>query len=218
MNAHQLAQHYRDVLSRTRKQAQTAAVVIPQKPQKKLPEPFVPLPDPRVVPREDIRKITRDIFMKWFIETNQDKLVTVCLPSEARQITNKVLKRHKLTMEQAFCRSRATFICECRHEVWFALAANGYGYAQIGRMFGRDHTSIMHGVKSWRMRSGREYTDYIGNPTAIARRLQARRNNLAKSEARVELDKYLERLGAMAAGGDGANLHEAGPHHVGEQL
>lgn len=217
MNAEQLAQHYRDVLSRTRGKGQTA-VVIPKKPEKPAPKPFTPLPDPRVVPRESSSKITRSIFLKWFVETNQDKLVTVCLPTEARKIANKILKRHHLTMEQAFCRCRAVFVSECRHEIWFALIANGYGYAQIGRMFGRDHTSIMHGVRKWRRTSGRQYSDYITNPRTVARRLQACRNSFSKSEARIELDAYLERIGAMAAGGDGANLHEAGSDHVGEQL
>jgi hypothetical protein len=217
LNIQQLAQHYRDVLSRTRGKNKSA-VVIPVRKEQKAPEPFIPLPDPRVVPREGKNKITRQIFLTWFMETNQEQKVQIRMPVEARKIASKVLHRHQLTIQQAFCRSRAKFICDCRHEVWFALTANGYGYAQIGRMFGRDHTSIMHGVRKWREISGREYTDYIGNPTAIARRLQSRRNNLAKSEARVELDKYLERLGAMATGGDGADRDEAGSHHVGQQL
>ncbi len=217
MNAEQLAQHYRDVLSRTRGKGQTA-VVIPKKPEKPAPEPFVPLPDPRVVPRESSSKITRSIFLKWFVETNQDKLVTVKMPAEARKITNRILKRHHLTMEQAFCRCRAIFVCECRHEIWFALIANGYGYAQIGRMFGRDHTSIMHGVKKWRETSGRQYSDYITDPRTVARRLSACRGSFSKSEARIELDAYLERIGAMAARSDGSDLHEVGADHVGKQL
>ena len=223
MNATELAQHYRDIFSRTRPTQKTVVTIdrsTPLSDEKRPPQKpvFAPLPDPRVVPRESKRLITRELFMKWFLETNQEQLVVVTMTAEARRITQPVLNRHGLTMEQAFSRARADFVVDCRHEVWFALAANGYEYAQIGRMFKRDHTTIIHGVRKWRKKSGRQYSDYITNPSNVARRLSIRCNNLAKSEARLELEQHLARTGAVAAGSDGADQHEAGEDHVGQQL
>lgn len=43
------------------------------------------------------------------------------------------------------CRERE--IAHLRFAVWLALHTRGFGYAPIARRFGRDHSSIMHGVK-----------------------------------------------------------------------
>lgn len=224
MNAAELALHYKDVFSRTRR-----AVPLPAVAAVKATEPKVVVDAPvfaskeiaaSVKPpplsKEERRQISRLNWINQFMVINPNKVINVILPAPMRAIAMPILAKHGLTSQQAFCRYRAAFVVECRHEIWFALVANGYGYGQLGRIFKRDHTTVMHAINLWRRQNGREFTDYIADPRAVARRLQACGSNIAKFETRNELLACLERLGVLAAGSVGADVHEDGADYVGQ--
>lgn len=43
--------------------------------------------------------------------------------------------------------ARYQFIMPARFAVWKALKGRGWSYVRIGRMFDRDHSTILHGVR-----------------------------------------------------------------------
>ena len=218
MNAQDLLQHYKNVRGRISSQQAPKPVVIQTQPKPPAPPPVQPYqnkePD-RLIFRDERKAVSMENFLRWF-EANKDRCCAeIKLPKEARAIVSKIVRKHGLTIDEAFCYSRVQFLSDCRHEVWFALIANGFTYAETGRMFSRDHTSVLHGSIKWRETSGRQYTDYIANPGAVARRLSLRFSNVPKSQAHAEVLKIVRRLGAVAAGGAGGDLPEVSPDHVG---
>ena len=220
-------EHYKAVKARLGLLPQTRNTVARPPERKAPPQPInPPEPEPevkatyqehRVVSRERDRTITVQMYLDWYERAKPDP-VELSIPASARPIVNKVCRKHKITVQQLFLRTRLQCLIMLRFEVYFALYANGFGFAEIGRMFKRDHTTVMHGVNMWKEREGGEHTDYIADPAAVARRLSARRNNVSKCKARAEVIGCLERLGAVAARGAGEHLPEAGEDHVGELL
>ena len=67
-------------------------------------------------------------------------------------ILRRVALSHGVPAEQLLGRLRAPAISRIRFEAWAAMSEAGASYAQIGRLFRRDHTTVMHGVHSHRAR------------------------------------------------------------------
>lgn len=221
MNAHDLLQHYKNVRGRicaTQQQRVTIPEPPPPPPQPAPVQPYQNKEPDRLIFRDERKAVSMENFLRWF-QANKDRCCAeIKLPKEARAIVSKIVKKHGLTIDEAFCYSRVQFLSDCRHEVWFALIANGFTYAETGRMFSRDHTSVLHGSIKWRQTSGRQYSDYITNPASVARRLSLRFRNVPKSKAHSEIFEIVRGLGAVAAGSAGGDLPEAGKDHVGQQL
>ncbi|MES2359941.1 MAG: helix-turn-helix domain-containing protein [Gemmatimonadota bacterium] len=54
-----------------------------------------------------------------------------------------------VTLEEMFSHIRPHRVCVARHHAWWELRQRGYwSYPDIGKLFGRDHTTIMAGVQS----------------------------------------------------------------------
>lgn len=60
--------------------------------------------------------------------------------------------------------NRQREIIAARNEIFAALAALGYSRTAIGRAFGKDHTTVMHGIRR-----------HLGEPVKEARRLAIER-------------------------------------------
>ena len=75
-------------------------------------------------------------------------------PKPERHVTAKDLARqfardHGIPVRDFFGNSRAWEISHPRQDFWASLHLEvGIGYAAIGRMFKRDHTTVMHGVEA----------------------------------------------------------------------
>lgn len=66
-----------------------------------------------------------------------------------RQIAEDVASKHGLTLADLKSRTAAHRISRRRHEAMAIMRATGrYSYPQIGRFFGMDHTSAIHGVRA----------------------------------------------------------------------
>ena len=217
MNAHDLLQHYKNVRGRISSQQAPKPVVIQPPPLPPPPaQPYQNREPDRLIFRDERKAVSMENFLRWF-QANQDRCCAeIKLPKEARAIVSKIVRKHGLTIDEAFCYSRVQFLSVCRHEVWFALISNGFTYAETGRMFSRDHTSVLHGSIKWRETSGRQYSDYITDPASVARRLSLRFSNVPKSKAHAEVLAVVRRLGAVAAGVSGGDLPEAGEDNVGQ--
>lgn len=119
-------------------------------------KPPEPEPEPEVVEEGKFSKddllITRGL--------KRDRIRSIILP---------ILRRRNLTWEMIRGQNRHGPIVRGRSEVFFALVSNGYGFAETGRICGRDHTTVIHGVRRWKDRNGPDYRGYLAEPRKDAR-------------------------------------------------
>lgn len=55
--------------------------------------------------------------------------------------------KHGLTRHDLLGRERFPRISKARHEAFYYFRRKGWSYPEIGRLFGRDHSTIIHGVE-----------------------------------------------------------------------
>lgn len=68
-----------------------------------------------------------------------------------REILNEVAEKHDVCPREMLSASKADPVAVARFECWFRMREETtYSYSQIGRFFGRDHTTVLHGVARWR--------------------------------------------------------------------
>lgn len=84
------------------------------------------------------------------IERNQQLLAGCGISGRLKMLMLPILQRRNVTWMQMLRGGRAVCYRDCKREVWAMLYDEGLSYPQIGKLFGNDHTSIMHGVKAWR--------------------------------------------------------------------
>lgn len=134
-------QHYKEVKNRLNgiKPQQTEEVMVIAEVE---PEPE-PEPSKPALTRDDILSLQG------------------CQRERVRQIVLPILRKHQMTWRQLVGQSRTRPHILLRREAWFALVSNGYGFAETGRLCGRDHTTILHAVKQWKLEHGPEYRHYL---------------------------------------------------------
>lgn len=72
-----------------------------------------------------------------------------------RRITLEVLAAHGLTMAAVCSQSRRKELVVCRHELFYRLRTEtDMSYPAIGRRFGKDHTTVIWGVRKHAGREG----------------------------------------------------------------
>jgi len=69
-------------------------------------------------------------------------------PDSMRGIALEVAVKHEITVEEMAGPKRQPRQIHPRHEAMFKMRKVGYSYSEIGRFFGRDHTTVMHGVRA----------------------------------------------------------------------
>jgi len=75
----------------------------------------------------------------------------------AMAIVCEVAEAHGLTPRDLLGRSRMRPITRARMTAYAEIRDRlGYSYPEIGMIFGRDHTTILHGVRQARKREERE--------------------------------------------------------------
>ena len=117
-------------------------------------------PQPRkIAPPIEIPQEEKPTVIKFTLD---DMLILQgCQRERVRQIVLPILRKHYMTWRQLVGQSRTRPHILLRREAWFALISNGYGFAETGRLCGRDHTTILHGVKQWKLTNGSEYLQYL---------------------------------------------------------
>jgi hypothetical protein len=164
-------QHYKDVRNRLngiKAQPKQIEIIIPPAEMLVLPER-----EPELSPETPTPMFSRD-----------DMLITEgCLRDRVRHIVLPILWKHKMTWRQLIgqCRTRPYVLL--RREAWFALISNGYGFAETGRLCGRDHTTILHAVKQWKLNNGTEYRQYLISEGDNARLICGAINGIADAKA-----------------------------------
>lgn len=73
-----------------------------------------------------------------------------------REIADDVSMAHRLTLDELKSATCARRVAWPRHEAMAIMHATGrYSTTQIGRFFGRDHTTVIHGIRSHKARQAK---------------------------------------------------------------
>lgn len=93
--------------------------------------------------------------------------------AQVRKVIEAVCNRHEITYTDVMSRSRFADVVAARHEAIVAVAAAfpWMSLPKIGRVFGRDHTSILHALDKFgvpRRTMGHEARDQNYRPNALA--------------------------------------------------
>lgn len=162
-------QHYKDVRNRLngiKPKPKQIEIIISPAEVRVLPEPE-PEPQKPMFSRDDL-------------------LITEgCLRDRVRYIVLPILHKHKMTWRQLIGQCRTKPHVMLRREAWFALVSNGYGIAETGRICNRDHTSILHAIKQWKLNNGTEYKHYLIDEGDNARLLSGAVLYIADTKARM---------------------------------
>lgn len=75
-------------------------------------------------------------------------------PVSMRRIAIDVAMKHQITIEELTGPKRHHRQAHPRQEAMFRMKRSGYSHSAIGRFFGRDHTTVMHGVRAHEARGG----------------------------------------------------------------
>jgi len=67
---------------------------------------------------------------------------------KAKAIIGSVLNKYDMHWSAVINDSRKKHLVLIRFEMWDLLSRNGYSLPMIGKIFGRDHTTILHGVRT----------------------------------------------------------------------
>ena len=70
------------------------------------------------------------------------------LMARARELAVLIAASHLCTVNAIFGPGREKRVSRARQDLWRELRAAGWAYEEIGRLFGRDHTTVLHGVRS----------------------------------------------------------------------
>lgn len=69
------------------------------------------------------------------------------VPPKAKAVIGTVLSKYGMHWSAVISESRKQPLVHIRFEMWDLLSRTGYSLPMIGKMFGRDHTTILHGVR-----------------------------------------------------------------------
>jgi chromosomal replication initiation ATPase DnaA len=73
------------------------------------------------------------------------------------EVVARVARAHGVTVEDILGRATEIKVVHARHEAFYAVkVASGVSWARIGRIFGRDHSTVLHGVKAYKARASAE--------------------------------------------------------------
>ena len=105
----------------------------------------------RIAKLEAVKVKTKPVPALSFAEKN-DRI-------QIGKIAAKVAEKHGVTVERLRSHDRRNVFMAPRWEAWTICNEAGFSTPIIGRFFGgRDHTTILHGIKKWRdlLQSGGE--------------------------------------------------------------
>jgi chromosomal replication initiation ATPase DnaA len=70
-------------------------------------------------------------------------------------LLDEVCRRRAVTREEVCGRARTKAVAHARHEVWWHLRHHpnvSFSFKEIGRLFRRDHATVIHGVRAHQRR------------------------------------------------------------------
>ncbi|MFO0739154.1 MAG: helix-turn-helix domain-containing protein [Labilithrix sp.] len=67
-------------------------------------------------------------------------------------LLDRVCREHHVTRAEVCSRNRSRSVANARHDLWWRLRhlhSLAFSYVEIGRLFERNHTTVLHGVRAW---------------------------------------------------------------------
>ncbi|MBX3228038.1 MAG: hypothetical protein KIT84_27565 [Labilithrix sp.] len=72
------------------------------------------------------------------------------------ELLDDVCRRHHVTRDDVCGRGRTRAVSAARQELWWRLRnhpTTAFSYLEIGRLFDRNHTTVLFGVRAWEARA-----------------------------------------------------------------
>lgn len=154
-----------------------APVVIPKAPE---PEPEPPKPQVQLPPKLDVYGVPDHPLLRGI---KRARVAIIVAP---------ILFRENVPWKMILNTSRDKSWHWVRYECYYALFVNGYGYAEIGRLCERDHSTVIYGVTKWRREKGDDYQQYIIRTREDTRVLSKPSSVYATTEERDARDAGVE--------------------------
>ena len=90
--------------------------------------------------------------------TDADRAAISNITSRAtvRQIAQQVCEVTGANYAAIMGPNRAAHLCRVREVIYYIATREGFSLPQIGRVFGRDHTTILSGLRNEKARRGEE--------------------------------------------------------------
>lgn len=110
------------------------------------------------------RKHAEDLAWSAYASEYRHKVAAWLVPivqpfrATARSIMTEVCRKHGISRDELCSASRARHLVAARHEVFYRLRSEtGLSLPRIGHLVGgRDHTTVLHGVRSYSALISRE--------------------------------------------------------------
>ena len=65
-------------------------------------------------------------------------------------LLDEVCRTHHVTRDEVTGRNRSRSVSFARQDLWWRLReSHGFSYVELGRIFARNHTTVLHGVRAW---------------------------------------------------------------------
>jgi chromosomal replication initiation ATPase DnaA len=91
--------------------------------------------------------------------TSPDAVLDLLADRGLLELVDNVCALRGVTRDELCGRDRSRAVAAARHELWALIYDHRerfYSFAEIGRFFGRDHTSVIHGIAAHRRRTPRD--------------------------------------------------------------
>ena len=97
-------------------------------------------------------QMQRDYAYAYFRSGGFDEAQMV--PPSARQLAVRFARRHRVALDEFFGKTRRHYVSHKRQDCMRMLRdETSLTFPQIGRIFGRDHTTVVHGVRASELRA-----------------------------------------------------------------
>lgn len=141
-------------LSALRKHHGAQSVAIPPRPSAKK-ERAVPLPKPVAVTAR--HQPSAPLSVHLLDDLDEAELVqirSILRRDSVRRVVEAIATRTGIPAVRIVSQSRNQACVAARHWAFFELQQAGFSLTQIGRMFKKDHTTILHGIRKHISRTG----------------------------------------------------------------
>ncbi len=82
-------------------------------------------------------------------------IVNALVERDLVDLLDRVCAGRGVTRDEVCGRGRTRTVALARHELWWHLrAARDFSYEEIGRLFERNHSTVLHGIRAYRRVTG----------------------------------------------------------------
>jgi chromosomal replication initiation ATPase DnaA len=80
-------------------------------------------------------------------------------------LAQTIAEEQHVELDSMLAPGRMSDAVRARHELWRAIRELGFSYPAIAKIFGVDHTTVMHGVEQATMRAAKTIPPRAAQPT-----------------------------------------------------